>query len=986
MIYLTPSKSNSLYRFKTDRQLSYVFFLSILVIIVFILSGYGLWLSYQSAINQTQTTSRNLASTLESRFEQVLNRTYALLNIQSHDFPLESLKSSTITGDQSMIEERMARLIEVFPNISGTYFFDKSGNLLYSSEHINNEHRTRPISVADRLFFKTLQDNSDVKFTFSEALIARTTERWSIVMAHDIRDIKGQFLGITTALLDLVQEEAQINALNIGSQGTISIRRSDNTQLILRVPLIENTLNKPLPPQDPITTLLQAGQTSGTVINYHSPLDDTNRIVSFKQLLNYPFFIQVGIAEKDYLSEWYGQVYKTLVIDSLFLLIAIFATSLHFHTAHREAKAIDQLRRSEARYNTLFSDSKAPMLLFDPLNGKILEANQAAHAFYGFSESCLTTMNINDINVLSPAEITIEIARAHKENRSPYFFKHRLDDGEIKDVEVYSSPIEVDGQALIYSIIHDITARKQAEKIIAEQNLRYQTLLKASTDSIHIVNSSGDIVDANEAFCKQLGYSLEESLQLNIRQFNSQWTGDDLQQILEQLIESEHPHRFETQHRRKEGSLVDVEVNTTRVILNNEPLLFASARDITERKLNESAMLEAKRQAENLARSKSEFLANMSHEIRTPMNAIIGLSQLALNQDLSQESRNYLEKIHTSSESLLAILNDILDYSKIEAGKLAIDNTAFNLTTLLNTLHNLFSAKAEEKHLSLTIYAASDIPCELIGDALRIQQILANLLGNAIKFTQQGHIHLKLQLRDLEQSHVNVLFSVTDTGIGISPEDQAKLFQPFSQADTSITRRFGGSGLGLTISRNLLQLMGSDFHMESILGQGSTFSFNLLLGVRITDSGVTAKRSPYIHSPHGLTVRLREYAQTISGTRILVAEDNIINQLVVKEFLKLSGITVDIANNGIEVLQWLEKNTYHAILMDVHMPEMGGIEATNMIRQQEKYAHLPIIALTAGVTTEEREHCLAGGMNDFVTKPINPEELIGVLRHWINDE
>ncbi len=391
----------------------------------------------------------------------------------------------------------------------------------------------------------------------------------------------------------------------------------------------------------------------------------------------------------------------------------------------------------------------------------------------------------------------------------------------------------------------------------------------------------------------------------------------------------------------------------------------------------------AKELAEQAARIKAEFLANMSHEIRTPMNGIIGLSRLALNKKIPGDVREYLEKISASSESLLGILNDILDFSKIEAGKLVVEHVAFNLNTILVNLNNLFSLHAEAKHLGFHIHVVPGTPVDLVGDALRIQQVLSNLLGNALKFTTSGHIRLNVGLVRMESSTARLRFSVEDSGIGMSAGEQVKLFRPFSQADNSTTRRFGGTGLGLAISRRLLQLMGSDFHVVSVPGRGTTFSFDLSLGVAASGPQHETERRQIERKTGALSSELRARGEMLRGRRILVAEDNLINQQVVREFLQLSGVSVDIAGNGREALQLLERGAYDAILMDVHMPEMGGVEATEIIRRQPRYAHLPIIALTAGVTQEERERCERGGMNDFVAKPINPEELISMLGYWV---
>ena len=527
----------------------------------------------------------------------------------------------------------------------------------------------------------------------------------------------------------------------------------------------------------------------------------------------------------------------------------------------------------------------------------------------------------------------------------------------------------------------DITDRKLTEQSIAAQILRYKTLLTSSSEAIHILNEEGDLIDFNQAFCLHLGYSEDEVKQMNVSQWEAKWSKVEVLAYIKERLNDSIPSRcFETKHRRKDGSLVDVEVNVVQVLIDDQHLLYASARNITERKQHEAATLLAKERAEALARSKSEFLANMSHEIRTPMNAIIGLSHLALSKTVPDDIRDYLEKINLSSQSLLNILNGILDFSKMDTGKLTLEKIPFNLNALLENIQNLFTVTAAEKHLDFSVNLSPEIPSDLNGDSQRLQQILINLLSNAIKFTEQGSVTLTVNLLSKDKSSVTLNFSVADTGIGISNEDQKKLFQPFSQADSSITRRFGGTGLGLAISQGLLELMASQFNVSSTLGQGSCFSFNLTL-----ELANIALNNDYVGTQTlGLSSQLRDYGLSVAGKHILLAEDNRINQQVAKEFLEFFNINVDIANNGLEVLQILKIKRYDAILMDINMPEMSGIEACKQIRQKNEFAQLPIIALTAGVTQQERDNCLVVGMNGFIAKPLQPETLLQVLTHCLS--
>ncbi|MEY3288343.1 MAG: hypothetical protein RLZZ419_585 [Pseudomonadota bacterium] len=537
------------------------------------------------------------------------------------------------------------------------------------------------------------------------------------------------------------------------------------------------------------------------------------------------------------------------------------------------------------------------------------------------------------------------------------------------------------GEIIGYLLIAiDNTVKKQAEDTIRRLSLA----VEQSPNSVTITNHNGTIEYINAALIKTSGYRSDELIGQHHRILSSGKTSEAVYKEMRETLNRGEAWRGEFINKSKSGVeyIVLTWISPIRQPDGSVSHYLELTEDITERKHNEAIIVLAKERAEALAKSKSQFLANMSHEIRTPMNAIIGLSQLALNKNFSPEAVDYLDKIHRASTSLLVILNDILDLSKLEVGRIAIEQENFDLVGIVNTLHSLFDAAAKEKDLAFTIVLAPDVPLGLIGDAPRLQQVLINLLGNAIKFTVHGSISLTITLQQLDQSQARLLFAVADTGIGLSIQDQEKLFKPFSQVDDSITRRFGGSGLGLAISHNLLQLMGSEFTLDSTPGLGSCFSFELVIAV-------LSLTSPYkLESSTGsLASTLNDFNQLLTGSRILVAEDNHFNQQVVIEFLGLSGISVEIANNGQEALTLLlEQGTFDAVLMDMHMPVMDGFEATRQIRNQPRFATLPVIALSAGVTQEEQEECLASGINDFISKPINPVKLLSTLAQWIKPD
>ena len=633
--------------------------------------------------------------------------------------------------------------------------------------------------------------------------------------------------------------------------------------------------------------------------------------------------------------------------------------------------AKDDLAESEIKYRNIIENAGVVMYTTS-LQGIVTFASSKAHQLTGYSIHEITGMHFTEfidedwvgmVKEKYKNQVRNNIKETHIE------FCIRTKYGDMKWVEQSAVLItENDISAGFHCIIKDISESKEMEGVLKKYELqlvqnqeRLQSILDNAASLIYIKDVTGKYLLTNKKFKETLNVSDDDVIGKTDFDFTGVERAQHFKDTDEEVLRTCRPVELE--------EIIDMPDGKHNLLIVKFPLIDAQnkiygisgiATDITERVRYQEQLIQARKIAEKAKKLQEQFLANMSHEIRTPMNGIQGMTDLLLETQLNDEQRDFAKTIKRSSDNLLVVINDILDFSKIQAGKLTIEKIDFKLSEVVENITSIFKPRMIAKELTLHFNIQQQVPAVLNGDPYRLNQILVNLVGNAIKFTHNGSIHINITVEHTTAKEIVLNFTIADTGIGIAADKLNEIFESFTQGSDETSRKYGGTGLGLAITKQLLEIQNGKISVESTIGSGTIFNFSI----------------PYAHSksdnPSFFTGKgLQNYHSLFKGKKFLVAEDNEVNQKVIRYVLQKAGGTVDMANNGLEAITMLKKNTdYHLIIMDLQMPEMDGYAATKYIRNVMNIS-IPVIAMTASALKGEKSKCLHIGMNDYFSKPFD---------------
>ncbi|HLW94307.1 MAG TPA: ATP-binding protein [Solirubrobacteraceae bacterium] len=649
----------------------------------------------------------------------------------------------------------------------------------------------------------------------------------------------------------------------------------------------------------------------------------------------------------------------------------------------------------ELQHRLLFERNPHPMMVFERGSLRILAVSDAAARAYGYSREEFTSMTVRDLIPVDEMEEFDELQRslAPVEELGVVEMiqrRHLRKDGSEIEVEITSDNLELGGRQCRLLVLQDVTERERVADELAQarerqraSEERYRTIFERNPQPMVLYDRETlQIVAVSEAMVEHYGYTREEFASMTIKDL---LRTEDVARLLafiaahpdgtrpsDGLSETEG-EGYPSNHRLKDGTIIDVEITSTNLDLDGRPCRIALMNDVTLRNRIAAEAMVARDQAVEASNAKSAFLANVSHEVRTPMNGVIGMTELLLETDLTEEQREYAVHVARSGEQMLSVINDILDLSKIESGHLELELEEFDLGAAVRQTCDSASTLAATKGLTLEIAVDEGVPPRLRGDARRLQQVLLNLLTNAVKFTATGSISVRVEATARSEAKTAISIAVTDSGIGIAADALDRVFDPFTQADASTTRVYGGTGLGLAIVRELVELMDGSITAASEPGRGSTFRFDVEMdNVAAADAAPAGKAE-------------EESATFESAPSVLIAEDNPVNQIVAERMLERCGCTAQVVSDGLAAVEAWRTGRYDLVLMDCQMPHLDGYEATAQIRRLEGANRTPIIAMTAHALAGDRQRCLDAGMDDYLSKPLRHADLRAAITRWAVD-